>query len=372
MHANLTIDSILRSPAAANKPAQQPDEASESVSYRECRIGIVGAGSEACDLLDYLRRHTSYDYFDFLAIDKDKAALERSGADTQVLLRYDIHLDLDEENLTPLDHIAAQADRNQLRAILKPYVLLFVVAVLGRDTATGIATDIAQVARAPDALTIGVVIPPFSFEAIDRINCAQYGITELEASLDALLVCDPNRFLQQPGCKLRDARAAVNDAALHVVNGVVEPFYKLGLIGLDFSDIASVFGNAGRVAVGFAQASGDNFIGDALEQALRYPLLESIPLSKARRILVHTLVNRNFPITQWEPLNCKMQQEADEDADVKYSMAWDDNLAEDQIIVTIFTTDGGAAPQDEQSNDGLVRKFDLSSLLREVRAKPSD
>lgn len=67
-----------------------------------------------------------------------------------------------------------------------------------------------------------------------------------------------------------------------------------------------------------------------------------------------------------------MQQEADEDADVKYSMAWDDNLAEDQIIVTIFTTDGGAAPQDEQSNDGLVRKFDLSSLLREVRAKPSD
>ena len=366
MHANLTIDSILRCPAATNKPAQQPDEASESVSYRECRIGIVGAGSEACDLLDYLRQHTSCDYFEFLAVDKDKAALERSGADTQVLLRYEIHLDLDEENLTPLDHITAQADRDQLRAILKPYDLLFVVAILRGYTATGIATDIARVARDTDALTIGVVIPPFSFEAIDRINCAQYGIAELEASLDALLVCDPNKFLQQPGCKLRDARAAVNDAALHVVDGVIEPISKSGLINLQIWDIFKFFWRAGRAYVGFARASGDNFIGDAIEQALRYPLLEQVPLSKARRILVHTRVNRNFPITQWEPLNCKMQQEADEDADIKYSMAWDDNLAEDQIVVTIFTTDGGAAPQDEQSHNGRARQFELSSLFHTV------
>ncbi len=358
MHANLTIDSILRSPAATNKPAHQLDDASASGIHvaSECRIGIVGAGSEACDLLDYLRQHTSYDYFDFLAIDKDKAALERSGADTQVLLRYDSHLDLDEENLTPLDHIAAQADRNQLHAILKPYDLLFVVTILGGYTATGIATDIARVARDTDALTIGVVVPPFSFEAIDRINCAQYGMTELEASLDALLVLDPNKFLQQPGCKLRDARAAVNDAALHVVDGVIEPISKSGLINLQIWDIFKFFWRAGRAYVGFARASGDNFIGDAIEQALRYPLLEQVPLSKARRILVHTRVNRNFPITQWEPLNCKMQQEADEDADIKYSVVWDDNLAEDQIVVTIFTTDGGAVPQNEQSNGGLARQ----------------
>ena len=344
MHANLTIDSILRCPAATNKPVQQPDEASESVSYRECRIGIVGAGSEACELLDYLRRHTSYDYFDFLAIDKDKAALERSGADTQVLLRYESHLDLDEENLTPLDHIAAQADRNQLRAILKPYVVLFVVAVLGRDTATGIATDIARVACATDALTIGVVIPPFSFEAIDRINCAQYGIADLEASLDALLVCDPNKFLQQPGCKLRDARAAVNDAALHVVEGV--PIFDFGYTSFDFSDTVTIFRNAGRAAVGFAQASGANCVGDAIEQTLRYPLLDQIPLSKARKSMVHVRMNRNYPFAKLEQINRKIEQYADEDADVKFSLVWDDNLAEDQIVVTIFTTDGGAAPQD--------------------------
>lgn len=350
MHANLTIDSILRCPASANKPAQQPDEASESVSYRECRIGIVGAGSEACELLDYLRRHTSYDYFDFLAIDKDRAALERSGADTQVLLRYDSHFDLDEENLTPLDHITAQADRNQLRAILKPYVLLFVVAVLGRDSATGIATDIARVARVTDALTIGVVIPPFSFEAIDRINCAQYGIAELEASLDALLVCDPNKFLQQPGCKLRDARAAVNDAALHVVEGV--PIFSYGYIGFDFSETVAIFRNTGRVAVGFAQASGANFVGDATEQALRYPLLDQIPLSKARKGMVNARVNRNFSILLLEQISCKIAQYVDENADFNFSLAWDDNLAEDQIIVTIFTTDGGAVSQNEQSHNG--------------------
>ena len=356
MHANLTIDSILRSSAAANKPAHQSDDASASGIHvaRECRIGIVGAGSEACDLLDYLRQHTSCDGFEFLAVDKDRAALERSGADTQVLLCYDSHYDLDEENLTPLDHIVAQADREQLRAILKPYDLLFVVTILGGYTATGIATDIARVARDTDALTIGVVVPPFSFEAIDQINCAQYGMTELEASLDALLVLDPNKFLQQPGCKLRDARAAVNDAALHVVDGVIEPISKSGLINLQIWDIFKFFWRAGRAYVGFARASGDNFIGDAIEQALRYPLLDQIPLGKARKILVHVRGNRNFPIVLWEQIKRKIQQCADEDADIKYSMAWDDNLAEDQIVVTIFTTDGGAASQNDLSNASLL------------------
>ena len=355
MHANLTIDSILRSSAAANRSAHQPDEASESVIYREFRIGIVGSGSEACELLDYLRRHTSYDYFEFLAIDKDKAALERSGADTQVLLRYEIHLDLDEENLTPLDLIAAQADRDQLRAILKPYDLLFVVAVLGRDSATGIATDIARVARDTDAFTIGVVIPPFSFEAIDRINCAQCGMTELEASLNALLVLDPNKFLQQPGCKLRDARAAVNDAVLHVVDGVIEPISKSGLINLQIWDIFKFFWRAGRAYVGFARASGDNFIGDAIEQALRYPLLEQVPLSKARRILVHTRVNRNFPIVKWEQINREIQNYADEDADCKYSIVFDDQIAEDQIVITIFMTKRAPDASSGENQEGAVR-----------------
>ena len=274
MYCNLSIDSILRSPSAANNPAYQPDDTSEN-GIRAFRLGIVGVGYETCDLLYYLRQHTSCEDCEFLVIDRNRAALERSGADTLVLLSYDGHAD----TRTPLEHIAAQADREQLHAILKPYDLLFVVAILGGYTATGIVTDIARVARATDALTIGVVIPPFSYETIDRINCAQYGIAELEASLDALLVCDPNKFLQQPGSKLRDACAAVNAAVLHVVDGVVEPFSKLGYIGFDFSDTVTIFRNAGHVAVGFAQASGANFVGDALEQALRYPLLDQIPLS---------------------------------------------------------------------------------------------
>lgn len=351
MYCNLSIDSILRSPSAANNPAYQPDDTSEN-GIRAFRLGIVGVGYETCDLLYYLRQHTSCEDCEFLVIDRNRAALERSGADTLVLLSYDGHAD----TRTPLEHIAAQADRDQLRAILKPYDLLFVVAILRGYTATGIATDIARVARATDALTIGVVIPPFSYETIDRINCAQYGIAELEASLDALLVCDPNKFLQQPGCKLRDARAAVNDAALQVVDGVVEPFSKPGLIGFDFSETVAIFRNTGRVAVGFAQASGANFVGDATEQALRYPLLDQIPLSKARKGMVNARVNRNFSILLLDQISCKIAQYVDENADFNFSLAWDDNLAEDQIIVTIFTTDGGAAPQDEQSHNVRARR----------------
>ena len=159
-------------------------------------------------------------------------------------------------------------------------------------------------------MTIGIGLQPLSCDSQERLECSQYGLTELEAKVDALFAIDPNQLLPQTSCKLSDVRAEVNSVALHILLGLIEPCVEPGYICLDFSDVLTIFKGRGRAAIGFAQASGDNFVVDAVKLAIRYPLLESVDLKKASGVLVHARVNRNFPITKWEQISREIQEGA--------------------------------------------------------------
>ena len=74
--------------------------------------------------------------------------------------------------------------------------MVFVTAGEGGGTGTGGAPIVAEIARALDALTIGVVTRPFGFEGRLRATQADLGITELKKAVDTLIVVPNDRLLQ--------------------------------------------------------------------------------------------------------------------------------------------------------------------------------
>src|ERR1700727_1705305 len=72
--------------------------------------------------------------------------------------------------------------------------LAFVSAGTGGGTGTGAAAVIAKTARDLGILTVGVVTKPFHFEGQRRMRIADGGITELQKSVDTLLII-PNQNL---------------------------------------------------------------------------------------------------------------------------------------------------------------------------------
>ena len=153
-----------------------------------------------------------------------------------------------------------------------------------------------------------------------------------------LFALDPNQLLPQTGCNRRELHEEVNSVVLHILLGFIEPCAVPGYINLGFSDVLTVFKGRGLAAIGFAQASGENFVVDAVKQAVHYPLLESVDLKKASGLLVHVQVNRNFPISKWEQINRELMEYFDEEADCKFGLVFDDQMAEDQMVVTLFVS----------------------------------
>ncbi len=91
---------------------------------------------------------------------------------------------------------AAQESRDELKDALKGADMVFVTAGEGGGTGTGAAPIVAELARELDALTVGVVTRPFSFEGRRRAEQAELGIQNLRDQVDTLIVIENDRLLQ--------------------------------------------------------------------------------------------------------------------------------------------------------------------------------
>ena len=403
MSEHLVIDSIMLKPFSelptGTKAASSKKWTDLVASFV---VRFVGVGSAACDMVRYLSAHTHYDFVNFIAVDQDLEALKRSQATVQVLLKRTGGESAVAANAVAQHDFARltdPADLDEIKQLLAGSDMVYVLTDLGERSAVGAALDLAQVARATSALTMGIGLQPLSSDSQERLECSQYGLTELEANMDALFAIDPNRLLPQTSCKLSDVRAEVNSVALHILLGLIEPCVETGYICLDFSDVLTVFKGRGRAAIGFAQASrgilwakgrfqsifrvfccyetsftpqdslkNQNFVVDAVKQAVRYPLLEQVDLKKASGLFVNARVNRNFPIAKWEQINRERQEYFDEEADCKYGIVFDDQLAEDQIVISLLIA--GISGGDAQKNDNPRAANQMDLRMRPNMSAP--
>ena len=363
MSEHLVIDSIMLKPFSELSTGTKAANSKKWTALAaDVIVRFVGVGSAACDMVRYLSAHTHYDFVNFIAVDQDLAALKRSEATAQVLLKSvgsEPAVAANAAAQHDFARLSEPADLEEVQQLLAGSDMVLVLVDLGDSSAVGAAFDLAQVARATGALTIGIGLQPLSCDSQERLECAQYGLTELEAKMDALFAIDPNRLLPQTSCKLSDVRTEVNSVALHILLGLIEPCVEPGYICLDFSDVLTIFKGRGRAAIGFAQASGDNFVVDAVKLAVRYPLLEQVDLKKASGLFVNARVNRNFPIDKWEQISREIQEYFDEEADCKYGIVFDDQMAEDQIVISILISGISGSDAPKNDNPRAANQMDL-------------
>ena len=353
MPEHLVIDSIMLKPFGQLPTGTKAASSKKWTDFvSSLVVRFVGVGSAACDIVRYLSEHAPQDLVNSIAVAQDLDALKRSQATTKVLLKSvggEPAVAANAGAQHDFARLTAPEDLDEIKQLLVGSDMVYLLTDLGERSAVGGALDLAQVARATGALTIGIGLQPLSSDSQERLKCAQYGLAELEAKVDALFAIDPNQLLSQTGGNLRELHSEVNSVVLHILLDLIDSCAAPGYICLDFSDVITVFKGRGRAAIGFAQASGDNFVVDAVKQAVRYPLLEQVDLKKASGLFVNARVNRNFPITHWEQINREIQEDFDEEADCKYGIVFDDQMAEDQIVISIMIAgiSGGAAPKNE-------------------------
>ncbi|MBU3844139.1 MAG: cell division protein FtsZ [Candidatus Anaerobiospirillum pullicola] len=326
-------------------------------SAKACVIRVLGVGGGGGNTLQHMINQ-SLGGVEFIAVNTDSQALNRSTAPLKVQIGVKLTNGLGAGCDPNKGRKAAEESKDDIKKLLQGSQLIFITAGMGGGTGTGAAPIIADIAQETGALTIAVVTKPFQFEGKrHRVN-AEAGITELSKHVDSLIVIDNDKLLKNLGANISIINAfnEANDVLLNAVKGITDSITAPGFINLDFSDIVTIMRGRGHAIIGNGVGQGANFVEDAVQRAIHSPLIDQVDIKSATGLLVNARVNQNFPISKWAQINQEIQNYADEEADCKYGVVFDDQLAEDQIVVTILVTGISGFDQTQSESPAAIAR----------------
>jgi cell division protein FtsZ len=239
-------------------------------------------------------------------------------------------------------HAAAHESRDELKESLKGADMIFVTAGEGGGTGTGGAPIVAELARELDALTVGVVTRPFSFEGRKRAEQAEVGIEELRDRVDTLIVIENDRLLQvvEKKTSILDAFKIADDILRQGVQGITDLITVPGIVNLDFADVRTIMRDAGSALMGIGAATGENRAAEAARTAVSSPLLEA-SIEGATGVLLNISGPPDIGLFEVNEAAEVVTSAADQNANVIFGAVIDDAL-KDEVRVTVIATGFGA------------------------------
>lgn len=323
-------------------------------------VGVGGGGGNAVNRM--IRAGLSG--VEFIAMNTDSQALMRSDADVKIDLGVELTRGLGAGADPNIGRQAAESNEEAIRDALAGSDMVFVTAGEGGGTGTGAAPVVARIARELNALTVGVVTRPFSFEGDRRANQAASGIAELRQHVDTLIVIPNDRLLQISDANVTYHQAyGMADEVLHNgVQGITDMIITNGDVNVDFADVRSVMKDAGSALMGIGQAAGEDRAIRAAEQAISSPLLEA-SITGAHGVLWFLRAGSDFGMQELFGAANLIKENVKEGANIIFGTVTDDSLG-DEVQITVI-----AAGFDEEQ-DAPVAELP-ANLFKATTATPA-
>ncbi|RYV03899.1 cell division protein FtsZ [Shewanella sp. OPT22] len=308
----------------------------------EAVIKVIGVGGGGGNAVEHMVRH-NIEGVEFVATNTDAQALRKSSAGSTIQLGRDVTKGLGAGANPEIGRMAAEEDKENIRAAIKGCDMIFIAAGMGGGTGTGAAPVVAEIAKEEGILTVAVVTKPFPFEGKKRMTFAEQGIEQLGKQVDSLITIPNEKLLKVlgRGTSLLDAFAAANNVLLGAVQGIAELITRPGLINVDFADVKTVMSEMGNAMMGTGIASGEDRAEEAAESAVASPLLEDIDLAGARGVLVNITAGMDMSIEEFETVGNHVKAYASDNATVVVGAVIDPEMS-DELRVTVVATGIGA------------------------------
>jgi cell division protein FtsZ len=295
-------------------------------------VGVGGAGVNAINRMI----EVGLTGVEFIAVNTDAQALLASDADVKLDIGRDLTRGLGAGADPEVGRLAAEEHRAEIEEVLKGADMVFITAGEGGGTGTGGGPIVAEIAKSLDALTIGVVTRPFSFEGRQRAVRAEDGIANIKGRLDTLIVIPNDRLLDvgDQTTSVLEAFRMADEVLLQGVQGITELITTPGLINLDFADVKTVMTDAGSSLMGIGQARGDDRASRAAAAAISSPLLEA-SIDGARAVLLNIAGGSDLGLFEVNEAASVIAKAAHPDANIIFGTVVDDTLG-DEVRVTVI------------------------------------
>jgi cell division protein FtsZ len=299
--------------------------------------GVGGAGSNALDrvLLDGMEKT------DLIAINTDVQSLASSVAVHKVQIGRAVTRGLGTGGDPELGYEAAIESIDEIRQALGDARLVFICAGLGGGTGSGAAPVVAQLVREAGSLVIVLATLPFSFEGKRRAAQAKDAFARLSEIANAV-ICFENDWMGDmvaPKAGIHHAFAIADMTISQSVRSIVNLIQRPGLIRIGFDDLfAALRSQNGRCLFGFGESDSDNRAHDALNQALKNPLMnKGKMLVDAAHVLVQVTGGPAMTLSEVEILMNELGRHVGDQTQILFGTAVDGRMG-NRLSVTIISS----------------------------------
>jgi cell division protein FtsZ len=326
-------------------------------------IGVGGAGGNAINNMIA----SNLQGVKFIAANTDAQALEISKAPIRIQLGEGITAGLGAGANPQVGRDAALENEEDIREALADSHMVFITAGFGGGTGTGAAPVIAEICKDLGALTVAVVTKPFSFEGKKRSLQAEMGIEALKQVVDTAITIPNDRLrgLASKKATLMEMFIKADEILLHSVKGITDLIMVPGVVNLDFADVRTTMSKAGLALMGIGISSGENRAVEAAGKAISHPLLEDIPITGARGVLMNITASSDMEFEEVAEASEYIHNEVGEEAEIFWGTSVDDTMGEEMRVTVIATgigmEDAKQEPLAEQLR-GKIRDITPSDL----------
>lgn len=335
-------------------------EIEELLSAHKTKIKVVGCGGAGNNTLSRLLDTGIADVVS-IAVNTDAQDLLYAQADYKILIGREITHGLGAGSNPDIGERAGRESEEEIQSHLEGADLVFVTCGLGGGTGTGSAPVVAEVAQKVGALTIAVVSLPFAEEGVMRWQNARRGLERLRQHTDTVIIVQNDRLLEiAPDMPLNQAFKVADEILANAVKGITELVTEKGLVNLDFADVRAIMKDGGTAMIGLGESSSENKAIEAVEMAVRNPLLD-VDISGAKSALINITGGSDMSLKDARMIMKTVAEKLDPGARVIWGARMDpelENTLRVMLIVTGLANDGRRFKEQQPDSEPQTPKME--------------
>ncbi len=304
------------------------------------RIKIFGLGGAGCNALDRIALD-GMPGEDLVVINTDAQSLIASVVENKVQLGQAMTRGLGTGGDPEVGRAAAEEGTGEILAAIADANILFLVTGLGGGTGSGAAPMIAEIARQNDVMVVVFATLPFQFEGKRRTLQAMESLAALHQIADVVICFENDKMGEavSPKASIQEAFAVADATIGHSVRALAAMAVRRGPVHAGFDEAASVVrGDQVRSLFGFGEATGKNRAFEALDAALKSPLLDrGRRLREVEHALVQVAGGPDLTLNEVQMLMEEIHRHIPEHTRLFFGAAVDPQLS-GRVAVTILSS----------------------------------
>lgn len=322
-------------------------------------VRVIGVGGAGANVLDRMALE-GCEEAELLTLNTDVRALSASVSNNKIQLGKTLLKGMGAGGDPDLGKQAALEAVDDIRGSLRGHQMAFVCVGLGGGTGSGAAPEICRIAKEEGVFLVVFATMPFTFEGKRRMDQALESLERIGRYANAVVTFDNDRMgeLIVPKEGVQSAFAAADKIISQSIRATMKIVSHPGIIRIGMDELLSALRNDNsRCLFGFGVAKGDNRAHEALDQALKSPLLDrGKMLEHGRNVLVHVGGGDSMTLYEVELVMQELSKHIDgAKTQILFGTGTDKKLAGNLTVTIISSLQGPGGPRREAIPESSYR-----------------